>query len=102
MLKRHAFSLSSARNHVVLQTNSLVSDMSTPCRLYTSLQSHAEHRQRQVLHFFAFLPQKTSAGGLVRFSPLYVEMDRMVNLGNLYKTFLLGDAWLEDVYKRQW
>ena len=30
MLKRHAFSLSSARNHVFLQTNSLVSDMSTP------------------------------------------------------------------------
>ena len=38
-------------------------------------QSHAEYGQCQVLHFFPFLPQETSAGGLVRFSSLYVEVD---------------------------
>lgn len=43
-----------------------------------------------------------SAGGLVRLSPLYVEVNRMVNLGNLYETFLLGDAWLKlESYPRK-
>ena len=59
-------------------------------------QSHAEYFQGKVCHFLPFLPQKT-AGGI--FLPcllfLDIEMDGVIYLRNLYKTFLLGDAWGE-------